>query len=154
MTEPITFEDRIAEQLRAFAAPAARPPRPEAVANAVEAARNVRGDVPGELRWPRLGRLSMAVAAVAAAVVVAVVAVEILGGLPNQPSVGVPAVTQTPTPTVTPTPTSDPRSPTPTAQSSTSDSMWPQKSHEEVLQAQELADAGDPRYAWQVDPKL
>ena len=86
MTEPITFEDRIAEQLRAFAAPAARPPRPEAVANAVEAARNVRGDVPGELRWPRLGRLSMAVAAVAAAVVVAVVAVEILGSLPNQPS--------------------------------------------------------------------
>jgi hypothetical protein len=154
MTEPIAFEDRFAEQLRAYAGPASRPPRPEAVANAVEAARNVRGAVPGELRWPRLGRLSMAVAAVAAAVVVAVVAVEILGSLPNQPSVGVPAVTQTPTPTVTPTPTSDPRSPTPTAQSSTSDSMWPQKSHEEVLQAQELADAGDPRYTWQVDPKL
>jgi hypothetical protein len=96
----------------------------------------------------------MAVAAVAAAVVVAVIGVGILGSLPNQPSVGVPAATQTPTPTVTPTPTSNPRSPTPTAQSSTSGLMWPQTSHEEVLQAQEMADAGDPRYTWQVDPTL
>ena len=30
--------------------------------------------------------------------------------------------------------------------------LWPQTSLEEVRQAQELADAGDPRYTWQVDP--
>ena len=34
MTEPIAFEDRFAEQLRAYAGPASRPPRPEDVANA------------------------------------------------------------------------------------------------------------------------
>jgi len=32
--------------------------------------------------------------------------------------------------------------------------LWPQTSLEEVRQAQELADAGDPRYTWQVDPEL
>jgi hypothetical protein len=32
--------------------------------------------------------------------------------------------------------------------------LWPQTSLEEVRQAQELADAGDPRYTWQVDPDL
>jgi hypothetical protein len=32
--------------------------------------------------------------------------------------------------------------------------MWPQTSSEEVREAQELADAGDPRYTWQVDPVL
>jgi hypothetical protein len=32
--------------------------------------------------------------------------------------------------------------------------MWPQTSLEEVRQAQELADADDPRYAWQIDPDL
>ena len=32
--------------------------------------------------------------------------------------------------------------------------MWPQPSMDEVRQAQELADAGDPDYAWQVDPAL
>jgi hypothetical protein len=32
--------------------------------------------------------------------------------------------------------------------------MWPQSSLEEVFEAQELADAGDPRYTWQVDPVL
>jgi hypothetical protein len=32
--------------------------------------------------------------------------------------------------------------------------MWPQKSLEEVLEAQELADEGDPAYTWQVDPVL
>lgn len=35
-----------------------------------------------------------------------------------------------------------------------SDSMWPQSTLEDVRQAQELADAGDPRYTWQVDPDL
>jgi len=32
--------------------------------------------------------------------------------------------------------------------------MWPQTSLEEVREAQELADAGDPRSTWQVDPDL
>jgi hypothetical protein len=32
--------------------------------------------------------------------------------------------------------------------------MWPQTSLEEVREAQELADAGDPDYTWQVDPVL
>ena len=36
----------------------------------------------------------------------------------------------------------------------TSGNMWPQSSLEEVREAQELADAGDPRYTWQVDPQL
>jgi hypothetical protein len=30
--------------------------------------------------------------------------------------------------------------------------LWPQSSIDEVNRAQELADAGDPRYTWQVDP--
>src|SRR3990170_2112125 len=41
-------------------------------------------------------------------------------------------------------------SPAPTA----SGGMWPQTTLEEVRQAQELADAGDPDYTWQVDPVL
>jgi len=32
--------------------------------------------------------------------------------------------------------------------------LWPQTSFEEVRRAQELADAGDPRYTWQVHPDL
>jgi hypothetical protein len=32
--------------------------------------------------------------------------------------------------------------------------MWPQSDLDEVREAQERADAGDPRYTWQVDPKL
>ena len=35
-----------------------------------------------------------------------------------------------------------------------SDTMWPQTTLEEVRQAQELADEGDPAYTWQVDPEL
>jgi len=41
-------------------------------------------------------------------------------------------------------------SPAPTA----SGQMWPQTSLEEVREAQELADAGDPDYTWQVSPAL
>ena len=145
MTETIAFEDRIAEQLRAYAAPAARPPRREAVANAVEAARNVHGGIRGGLRWPTLGRQSMAFAAGAAAVVLTIVGVGFLSGLPNQPALGDPALT----PTVTPMPTPDTRSSSPI-----SGGMWPQSSFDEVQRAQELADAGDPDYTWQVAPSL
>ena len=35
-----------------------------------------------------------------------------------------------------------------------SETMWPQSSLEEVRQAQELADAGDPDYTWQVGARL
>jgi hypothetical protein len=151
MTETVAFEDRIAEQLRAYAAPAARPPRREAVTNAVEAARNVHGGIRGGLTWPTLGRPSMAVAAGAAAVVLAVVGIGFLSSLPNQPIVGVPVATQTPTPTGAPTATPDPSS-SPDAQPATSGSMWPQSSQDEVIEAQGRADAGDPDYTWQVDP--
>ncbi len=43
-----------------------------------------------------------------------------------------------------------PSSPAPT----TSGGMWPQTSIEEVRQAQELAEAGDPDYAWQLGPRF
>lgn len=42
--------------------------------------------------------------------------------------------------------------PTPTDE--TSGAMWPQTSLEEIRQAQELADEGDPRFTWQVDPEM
>ena len=45
-------------------------------------------------------------------------------------------------------------SPAVSAGPSISGGMWPQSSLDEVRQAQELADAGDPRYTWQVDPFL
>ena len=45
---------------------------------------------------------------------------------------------------------SDEPTPKPTA----SGGMWPQTSLEEVRRAQDLADAGDPRYTWQVDQVL
>ena len=95
----------------------------------------------------------MAVAVVAAAVVVAVVGVGLLSGVPNLPIVGVPATTQTPTPAVTPTPTPDPSS-SPAAQPSIPGSMWPQSSQDEVIEAQQRADAGDPDYTWQIESEL
>ena len=51
--------------------------------------------------------------------------------------------------TVTPDPA--PQATDPTGSSS---SMWPQSTLEEVRQAQDRADAGDPGYAWQVDAEL
>ena len=42
----------------------------------------------------------------------------------------------------------------PTPDPSASGGMWPQSSLEEVRQAQERADAGDPAYTWQVDAEL
>lgn len=42
----------------------------------------------------------------------------------------------------------------PSPEPTLSEGMWPQTSLEEVRQAQELADAGDPNYTWQVDPQL
>ncbi|MEO6578479.1 MAG: hypothetical protein ABIO99_06230 [Candidatus Limnocylindria bacterium] len=45
-------------------------------------------------------------------------------------------------------------SPDSSTQPTISDTMWPQKSLEEVREAQELADAGDPDHTWQVDALL
>ena len=42
----------------------------------------------------------------------------------------------------------------PSAAPPTSGAMWPQSSVDELPEAQELADAGDPAYTWQVDPLL
>ncbi len=42
----------------------------------------------------------------------------------------------------------------PSPEPPTSGGMWPQANRKEVRDAQELADAGDPRYTWQVDPQL
>jgi hypothetical protein len=58
---------------------------------------------------------------------------------------GVNAIRSTPSPADRPTPSPEP---------TTSGRMWPQSSLEEMLEAQELADADDPRYAWQIDPDL
>lgn len=44
--------------------------------------------------------------------------------------------------------------PEPSSEPAISDRMWPQTSREDVRAAQELADAGDPNYTWQVDPDL
>jgi hypothetical protein len=45
-------------------------------------------------------------------------------------------------------------SPEPSSRPPVSSQMWPQTSLEEVREAQELADQGDPAYTWQVDPEL
>jgi hypothetical protein len=42
----------------------------------------------------------------------------------------------------------------PSPKPAASGQMWPQTSYQEVVEAQQLADAGDPRYLWQVDPQL
>ena len=44
--------------------------------------------------------------------------------------------------------------PSPDSTVTISDSSWPQTSLEAVQEAQRLADAGDPEYAWQVDAQL
>jgi hypothetical protein len=53
-----------------------------------------------------------------------------------------------------PSPAPATSTPTPTSPPTTSGGMWPQSSIEEVRQAQERADAGDPASTWQVDPQL
>src|SRR5262245_38225358 len=47
------------------------------------------------------------------------------------------------------TPADEPKPP-----DQSSELMWPQSSPREVREAQELADAGDPQYTWQVAPEL
>jgi hypothetical protein len=54
MSDMQQFEQQLAARLRAYAAPAARRPQPEAVARAVAAAKDRHGAVPRLLRWPAL----------------------------------------------------------------------------------------------------
>jgi hypothetical protein len=101
MTKEITFEERVAEQLRAYAAPAARPPRREAVAIAVEAARNAHGV---QRRWwpawrsSRMNSYAKLIVAAAAVLVVAVVGYQFL---PRSAGVaGEPTISPLPSPTL------------------------------------------------------
>ncbi len=124
-----------------------------------------RDDVPGEvvaveLDAPEIARPDhrrrwvQAVALVAAAAAVVGIVVVGTGGEPlDRTGDSVPAGTST-TPdaaatTVVPSPTT-----TGTTEPATSGGMWPQSSIEEVRAAQDLADAGDPAVAWQVEPEL
>jgi hypothetical protein len=106
--------------------------------------------------------LIFALGGAAGALVVAVVALGLYfsqpGGVGGQPSPS-PIATPAASPSVEPTapatrpPTASP-SPASIATIPTSGTMWPQSSLDEVRRAQELADAGDPAYTWQVDPRL
>ena len=62
-----------------------------------------------------------------------------------------PAVTTIPTPTTTPV---IPPTTVSAAEPETPLVKWPQSSLEEVQEAQELADAGDPNYTWQLEPNM
>ncbi len=91
---------------------------------------------------PNRRRVALKIALAAAAAAVLVVA---LGAIVRNDAEPDPA--DVPTSTVpTPPPT--------TTESLTSAGMWPQSTLEEVRAAQELADAGDPDYTWQVEPQL
>ena len=94
MTDQDPFEDRFAERLRAYAAPAARPPRPAAVASAVRSARTREGHVRGRMRWRGLGWSSTSVAAAAVLFVVAAVGLSVMTASRSGP--GAPAATQAP----------------------------------------------------------
>lgn len=59
------------------------------------------------------------------------------------------SMTSEPEPAIVPTPTP---TPSPTEAPTRAEPVWPQSSLEEAQQAQELADARDPRYTWQVSP--
>jgi hypothetical protein len=129
---------------------------------------------PSGVERPNLRRpaLRIALAAAAAAVlVVALAAIVRFGDEPNPadlPQSTVPSPTTSTVPSSSPTsvpapsPSSVPAPSIPTVDdTATSPSgppmpvgMWPQSTLDEVRAAQEGADAGDPAYAWQVDPRL
>ena len=89
------------------------------------------------LGGPTVQRLSMAVPAGFAAIALFAIAAVLLSNVSRS--------------------TDNPAAASPTSSPSSSPSfggMWPQRNQEEVRQAQDLADAGDPGYAWQVDTQL
>jgi hypothetical protein len=90
--------------------------------------------MPSDIR-PKVRRRIVARVTMTAAVIVTVVAGSVVAMERIAPNDSVP-VEQPTAPTPTPEPTSG--------------GMWPQTSMEEVREAQRLADAGDPDYAWQV----
>ena len=93
-------------------------------------------------RPPARHRVALKVALAVAAAAVLVVALGAIVRTGDEPD---PA--DVPTSTVpTPPPT--------TMEPARSGGMWPQSTLEEVQAAQELADAGDAAYTWQVDPKI
>ena len=92
-------------------------------------------------------RLGFALTSAAVVVIVAAVALNFYA---NQSRIGgLPTPSPSPSTTQSPTATNPANSNKPT-----SGGMWPQSTLDEVRQGQELADAGDPGYTWQVDPRL
>jgi hypothetical protein len=88
----------------------------------------------------RRAALKVALAAAAAAVLVVALASIVRIDDETDPAVVPPSTIPVSLPTTTEPPTSG--------------GMWPQSTLEEVRAAQELADAGDPAYTWQIDPQL
>ena len=88
--------------------------------------------LPGRSSMPRF------LPALTGAAIVLVVGVMFLGVYVNGTGIG---VKPSPTPSASPT-------------DGASGEMWPQSTLDEVRAAQERADAGDPEYTWQVDPRL
>jgi len=103
--------------------------------------------VPPELRG-RARRRIMAVGATA----LTVTAVLVVGGLATVRSLSEPPVPIQPSPKPTPSATASPTGGPPSA--AALQPLWPQTTMDGVRQAQELADAGDPRYTWQTDKDL
>ena len=123
-----------------------------APARLIETSRErVRVTAQGRAVWPprRTAHMNLfgGLAAAGAAAVVATFGVVGLAQR-NGPAIG-PAASG---PGPTPQPSSAVPSTTPGA--STSGAMWPQSTDADVRRAQERADAGDPRYTWQIDPSL
>ncbi|HEX6869264.1 MAG TPA: hypothetical protein VF119_10695, partial [Candidatus Limnocylindrales bacterium] len=129
-----------------------------APARLVEAARaRVRATPQRTPWWPaRKGATRKAFARLAVAAAVVVVGAFGVVGLTqlNGPAIG-PAPSH-PSPRPSPAPASPTREPstTPSGVDGEQDRQWPQRTDEELRLAQERADAGDPAYAWQIDPAL
>ncbi len=100
--------------------------------------------VPTAAEPPTRRRSAMRIAiwsAAAAVLVVALVSIVRTGDEPDPADVP-PSIVATPPPT------------TPATETPTSGGMWPQSTLDEVRAAQQLADAGDPNYTWQVGAQL
>jgi hypothetical protein len=114
---------------------------------------DVAEDIPPQRHVPPTlrGRARRRIIAVGATTL-AVTAVLVAGGVGVVRSLSQPPVPVQPFPTPTPSAGASPTAgPAPLGDLQP---VWPQTSLEEVRRAQELADAGDPRYTWQVDGGL
>jgi hypothetical protein len=101
MSDMHGFEERLATRLREYAAPAARPPAPEAVARAVSAARQQRNGFAQRLRWSAIGRRPRLWILAAGLLLTGLLGGTIAGSLVPRPDEAVvppvPAATATPT---------------------------------------------------------